>query len=104
MVRISFRTERYRVVCQRVERARVRFLMTKPIIDAGIGLCAGALIGGLAFGALASDTTATSFLRHRNPADLIAIAGERVRSPLTTTPTQGDSSRGNRLPDGRRLR
>jgi hypothetical protein len=49
--------------------------MAMLIIGAVIGLCAGALIGGLAFGALASDTTATVFLRLRNPADLIAIAG-----------------------------
>jgi hypothetical protein len=74
-----------------------RFLMTKLIIGAVIGLSAWALIAGLAFGALASDTTATAFLRLRNPADLIAIAGERVRSPLTTRTTQGNSSRGKSL-------
>jgi hypothetical protein len=74
-----------------------RFLVTKLIIGAAIYLCAGALIRGFAFGALASDTTATAFLRLRNPADLIAIAGERVRSPLTTRTTPGNSSRGKSL-------
>lgn len=52
-----------------------RLLMTKLLVGAVIGLCAGALIGGLTFAALGADATATAFLRLRNPADLIAIAG-----------------------------
>jgi hypothetical protein len=52
-----------------------RFVMRRLLSYAIIGLCVGALIGGLAFGALATDTTATAFLRLQNPADLIAIAG-----------------------------
>jgi hypothetical protein len=52
-----------------------RFAMTKLISAAIIGACIGGLIGGLGFATLASDTTATAFLRLRNPADLIAIAG-----------------------------
>ncbi|WP_123025945.1 hypothetical protein [Mycolicibacterium stellerae] len=51
-----------------------RFVMTKLLIGAVIGLCAGALIGGLAFAALATDTTATAFLRLQDPADLTALA------------------------------
>ena len=35
-----------------------RLLMTRLFIGAIIGLCAGALVGGLAFSALAADTTA----------------------------------------------
>jgi hypothetical protein len=66
-----------------------RFLMAKLIIGAVIGLCAGALIGGLAFGALPSDTTATAFLRLRNPADLIAIAGGASQ---ITPDNQGNSA------------
>jgi hypothetical protein len=65
-----------------------RFLMTKLLIGAIIGLCAGALIGGLAFGALASDATATAFLRLRNPVDLTAIAGGASQ----TTPDNQDNA------------
>lgn len=52
-----------------------RVMLTKLLIGAVVGLCVGAIIGGLAFGALGTDTTATAFLRLRNPADLAAIAG-----------------------------
>jgi hypothetical protein len=44
-------------------------------LGAVVGVCVGALIGGLVFGLLATDTTATAFLRLQNPADLTAIAG-----------------------------
>jgi hypothetical protein len=65
-----------------------RVLMTRLFIGAIIGLCAGALIGGLAFGALASDATATAFLRLQNPVDLTAIAGGASQ----TTPDDQDNT------------
>ncbi|MCW2592598.1 MAG: hypothetical protein JWQ86_5025, partial [Mycobacterium sp.] len=52
-----------------------RVVMRNLLSSAVIGLCAGGLIGGLSFGLLATDTTATAFLRLQNPADLTAIAG-----------------------------
>ena len=52
-----------------------RFVATKLLIGAVIGVVAGALIGALAFAALGTDTTATAFLRLKAPADLTAIAG-----------------------------
>lgn len=52
-----------------------RVLIWRLAIGALIGLCVGALIGGLAFAAMGTDTTATAFLRLKNPADLTAIAG-----------------------------
>jgi hypothetical protein len=58
-----------------ISSIETRFVMTKLLIGAVIGLCAGAIIGGLAFGAFTTDTTATAFLRLQNPADLTAIAG-----------------------------
>jgi uncharacterized membrane protein len=58
-----------------VSSLETRFVMTRLLFGAVIGLCVGALIGGLAFSVLASDTTATAFLRLQNPADLTAIAG-----------------------------
>ncbi|MGP4058262.1 hypothetical protein ACTWP6_26135 [Mycobacterium sp. 4D054] len=58
-----------------ISAVETRVMMTKLTLGALVGLCAGALIGGLAFGALTSDTTATAFLRLQNPADLTAIAG-----------------------------
>ncbi|RZT18936.1 hypothetical protein EV589_3198 [Mycobacterium sp. BK558] len=51
-----------------------RLVRTKLLVIGVIGLCVGALIGGLAFGAMSADTTATAFLRLQNPADLTAIA------------------------------
>ena len=59
----------------RVSSLEARFLMTKVFVGVLIGLCAGALVGGLAIGGSAADTTATAFLRLQNPADLTAIAG-----------------------------
>lgn len=51
-----------------------RLVRTTLLVYGVIGLCLGALIGGLAFAAMPTDTTATAFLRLRNPADLAAIA------------------------------
>jgi hypothetical protein len=63
-----------------------RCLMVRLLVGAVVGLCAGALVGGLAFGLLATDTTATAFLRLQNPADLTAIAGGASQ----TTPENQD--------------
>jgi hypothetical protein len=52
-----------------------RFFLLRLLTWAVIGVCLGAIIGGLAFAAIGTDTTATAFLRLRNPADLSAIAG-----------------------------
>lgn len=51
-----------------------RLVRTTLLVYGVIGLCLGALLGGLAFAAMPTDTTATAFLRLRNPADLAAIA------------------------------
>lgn len=58
-----------------ISSLETRAVMIKLLIAAVVGVCVGALVGGLGFGALGTDTTATAFLRLRNPADLIAIAG-----------------------------
>jgi hypothetical protein len=65
-----------------------RLLLTRLVIGAIIGLCAGALIGGLAFGALGSDSTATAFLRLQSPVDLTALAGGASQ----TTPDDQDNT------------
>lgn len=58
-----------------ISSIETRFVILKLMVGAVVGLCLGALVGGVAFGALATDTTATAFLRLQNPADLTAIAG-----------------------------
>lgn len=58
-----------------ISNVESRLVIAKVIPGAVAGLILGALLGGLTFGALGSDTTATAFLRLRNPADLSAIAG-----------------------------
>ena len=71
-----------------ISSLEARLLMTKLLVGAIIGLCAGALIGGLAFGALGSDATATAFLRLQNPVDLTALAGGASQ----TTPDNQDNT------------
>ncbi|MCT7657793.1 hypothetical protein [Mycobacterium deserti] len=58
-----------------ISSLETRFVTVRLIIGTVIGLCAGALIGGLVFGAMTTDTTATAFLRLQDPADLTALAG-----------------------------
>lgn len=58
-----------------VSSFEARLVMKKLLVGAVVGLCVGAVVGGLAFATLAADTTATAFVRLRNPADLTAIAG-----------------------------
>jgi hypothetical protein len=69
-----------------VSSLETRYLMVRLLIGAVVGLCVGALVGGLTFGLLATDTTATAFLRLQNPADLTAIAGGASQ----TTPENQD--------------
>ncbi|MFS0899168.1 hypothetical protein [Mycolicibacterium litorale] len=64
-------------------------MRTKLIVAALVGLCAGALVGGAAFAALGSDTTATAFVRLQNPADLTAIA---AGASQVTPDNQGNTS------------
>lgn len=59
----------------RISSLESRVVMTRLLLSAVVGVCVGAIVGGLAFGALGTDTTATAFLRLHNPADLAAIAG-----------------------------
>lgn len=66
-----------------------RLVRTKLIAAALIGACLGALIGGLGFGAMGSDTTATAFVRLQNPADLMAIA---AGASQVTPDNQGNTS------------
>lgn len=49
-------------------------MRTTLLLYGVIGVCLGALIGGGAFAVMPTDTTATAFLRLRNPADLAALA------------------------------
>jgi predicted amino acid-binding ACT domain protein len=77
-------------VAATIASLEARLLVTKLLIGAIVGLCAGALIGGLAFGALGSDATATAFLRLQNPVDLTAIAGGASQ---TTPDNQDNTSR-----------
>lgn len=72
-----------------ISSIETRFLIAKLILGAAVGLCVGALAGGLAFGALATDTTATAFVRLQNPADLTAIAGGASQ---VTPDNQGNTS------------
>ena len=72
-----------------ISSIETRFVLKQLILGAVIGLCVGALIGGLTFGAFGTDTTATAFLRLRNPADLTAIAGGASQ---VTPDNQGNSS------------
>ncbi|QZT63664.1 hypothetical protein [Mycolicibacterium austroafricanum] len=58
-----------------ISSLETRVMMARLLLGGLIGLCAGALAGGLAFAALPADTTATAFLRLQDPADLTAIAG-----------------------------
>lgn len=66
-----------------------RLVRTKLLAAALIGACLGALVGGLAFGAMGSDTTATAFVRLQNPADLTAIA---AGASQVTPDNQGNTS------------
>lgn len=66
-----------------------RLARVKLLLGALVGLCVGALIGGLAFAALGTDTTATAFVRLDNPADLIAIA---AGASQVTPDNQGNTS------------
>lgn len=66
-----------------------RLVRTKLVAAALIGACLGALIGGLAFGVMGSDTTATAFVRLQNPADLTAIA---AGASQVTPDNQGNTS------------
>ncbi len=63
-------------------------MRTRLLIGVVIGVIVGALIGGLVFAAVGTDTTATAFLRLRNPADLTAIAGGASQ----TTPDSQDNT------------
>jgi hypothetical protein len=66
-----------------------RLVRVKFLAAALLGLCAGALIGGLAFAAMGADTTATAFVRLQNPADLTAIA---AGASQVTPDNQGNTS------------
>lgn len=59
----------------RVSSLESRLLMSRLVLGVLIGLCVGAVTGGLAFGTLVSDSTATAFVRLKVPVDLTAIAG-----------------------------
>jgi hypothetical protein len=66
-----------------------RLVRLKFLVAALVGLCAGALIGGLAFAGMGTDTTATAFVRLENPADLTAIA---AGASQVTPDNQGNTS------------
>jgi len=60
---------------EQVSSLERRLLLTKLVLGALVGLCIGALAGGLAFAGVHRNATATAFLRLQNPADLTAVAG-----------------------------
>ncbi|WP_235679492.1 hypothetical protein [Mycolicibacterium monacense] len=66
-----------------------RLVRVKYIAAALVGVCVGALLGGLAFAAMGTDTTATAFVRLQNPADLTAIA---AGASQVTPDNQGNTS------------
>lgn len=59
-------------------------------VGAVIGICVGAIVGGLVFQLLSSDTTVTAYIRINQPADLVAIAGGAAQ---TTPNTQDNNER-----------
>ncbi|TDY03283.1 hypothetical protein BCL50_4351 [Mycolicibacterium litorale] len=66
-----------------------RLVRVKFLVAALIGIGIGALIGGVAFAALGTDTTATAFVRLQHPADLTAIA---AGASQVTPDNQGNTS------------
>ncbi|KUI38875.1 hypothetical protein AU195_23090 [Mycobacterium sp. IS-1496] len=66
-----------------------RLVRVKFVTAALVGLCVGALIGGVAFARMGTDTTATAFVRLENPADLTAIA---AGASQVTPDNQGNTS------------
>ncbi|OBB70335.1 hypothetical protein A6B34_18075 [Mycolicibacterium monacense] len=66
-----------------------RLVRVKYIAAALVGVCIGALSGGLAFAAMGTDTSATAFVRLQNPADLTAIA---AGASQVTPDNQGNTS------------
>lgn len=58
-----------------ISNVESRLVATKVLAATLVGLLVGAVLGAAAFGAMGADSTATAFLRLRNPADLVAIAG-----------------------------
>lgn len=60
---------------ERISSLERRLLLGKLVVGALVGLCIGAAAGGLAFGGMGRNVTATAFLRLQNPADLTAVAG-----------------------------
>lgn len=73
-----------------IRQAEARNWLTQLIAAAVIGVCVGAIIGGVLFSALAADTTATALIRINEPPDLVAIAGGANQ---TTPNTQDNTGR-----------
>ena len=66
-----------------------RAWIARLIAGAIIGICVGAILGGLIFHTLSSDATATSFIRITQPVDLAAIAAGATQStPDTNSNTE----------------
>ncbi|MCV7370640.1 hypothetical protein [Mycolicibacterium duvalii] len=57
-------------------------------LAAAVGILVGALLGALIFSASTSDTTATSYLRLTQQADLVAVAGGASQTTPTTQEIQ----------------
>ncbi|TFV59669.1 hypothetical protein E4P42_07165 [Mycobacterium sp. PS03-16] len=66
-----------------------RLVRLKFLAAAVLGVCVGALVGGLSLAAMGTDTTATAFVRLENPADLTAIA---AGASQVTPDNQGNTS------------
>lgn len=60
---------------ERISSLEGRLLLSKLFVWALVGLCIGALAGGLAFAAMGQKVAATAFLRLQDPTDLVAVAG-----------------------------
>jgi uncharacterized protein YcfJ len=60
---------------ERMSSLEGRLLLTKLFVWAFVGVCIGALAGGLAFAAMGQSVAATAFLRLQDPTDLVAVAG-----------------------------
>lgn len=73
-----------------VKKVEARNWFTQLLAGAFIGLCVGATLGGVAFSAMAADTTATALVRIVELPDLVAIAGGAAQ---TTPQTQDNTGR-----------
>lgn len=77
-----------------ISNVESRLVATRVLVATLVGLVLGAVLGAAAFAALGADSTATAFLRLRNPADLTAIAGGASQTTPDTSDNHTDFAAG----------